>query len=348
MDEYHQLLARAHELNLLRRYEDALHLLGSLAASHPDSVSVHCETALALYHLGCLEEALAAASAGVRADPERDWPHRLQAVVLLASRRPGDALVSARAAASLAPHLPEALSVLAQAEAAVGEYEQAYATASELTRVAPEIALSHTTMGEVAMARRDWRLAEQAYREALRLDPQHWAAMNNLGVALQRQGRRRDALAMYQEAARLDPSGEVSPRNIVALVRPAISAQQIAYAAVLAIVAPVAVPLVLGWYLIKFIRSQHLRGELRPGARMYYDRVMHGSGVIRWDVAALCVAAFILGFAGLSIVGKVDAGLVSNSVPTIVLAVTCAAVAATPTAAWAVRRIRDRLRPPSS
>jgi tetratricopeptide (TPR) repeat protein len=333
-------LERARELNHLGRHEQALQVL---AASDPMSVRAHCERAVAYQALGRHQEAFDAAAAAARLAPALEWPHRLCAVALLALRRLPEGLRAARIAARVDPSEPRALMVLAEAQVACRELDQAHATASELVRLAPGLGLSHATMARVAMASEDWRGAEAANRAALRLDPEDSAAMNNLAVALQRLGRHREALELYQEAARIDPADEVARRNIVGLLQPA-SGSGCLSDALLAVTMPLALPVILGRYALRFVRAWRLRQALRPGPRSYYERVVWGGGAIRWDAVAGAGALFMIGYVGLAIAQGRGWHTVDTGGPIALLAAGCAAIAGIPTAAWAVRRVAARRR----
>jgi tetratricopeptide (TPR) repeat protein len=335
-DDQDAALRRAHELNELDRHEQALQVLASADPSLPE---VHCERALALYGMGRHADAYEAATTAARLAPENDWPWRLCSVILLALRRPADALYCAETAARLAPTEHRALIALAEAQAATRQLDAAYATAYELVRVAPALAVSHRILGQVAAARGDWHLVEVANREALLRDPMDHVAMNNLATALQRRGQRREALELFQEAARIDPTFQVARDNIVRVVRPTTETGCL-WNAALAIVFPLAIPGIAVRYAIRMAKSRRLRSTLRPGTRLYYDRAVKGEAIVRWEAVVLAGALFVAGEIGLIILVALGWKAAASAVPFLVLLLVCGAVAAAPTVAWLVRRAR--------
>jgi tetratricopeptide (TPR) repeat protein len=333
-------LRRAHELNELGRYEQALQVL---APADPTVPEVHCERALALYRLARHADAYEAATTAVRLAPDNDWPHRLCAIALLALRRPAEALRCAETAARLAPAEHRTLMVLAETQAATRQLDAAYATAHELVRLAPSLGISHRVMGQVAAARGDWRLVELANREALARDPMDHVAMNNLAAALQRRGLRREALELYQEAARIDPTFQVARENIVRAVQPA-TGRSCLWSAVLAAVFPLAIPAIAVRYALRLASSRRLRGALRPGAQLYYDRVVREQAAVRWEAVALAGALFVAGEVGLILLQARGWSAAGTGVAFVVLLVACGAIAAAPTAVWLFRRVRPARR----
>jgi hypothetical protein len=197
--------------------------------------------------------------------------------------------------------------------------------------------MSHRTMGRVAVARNDWPLVEVANREALRLDPMDHVAMNDLAAALQRRGRRREALELLQEAARIAPAFDVARENIVRVLRTTTGPGCLLQAA-LAIAFPLAIPVMAVRHAVRVVRSRNLRGALRPGARLYYERAVRGA--VRWEVVAAAAALFVAGEVGLAILRVRGWPAAPTWVAFDVLLVTCGAIAAAPTVAWLIRRNR--------
>jgi Flp pilus assembly protein TadD len=88
-----------------------------------------------------------------------------------------------------------------------------------MVTLAPDVALSHETLGLVAAERHDWPSAEAQYRRALALDPLSWSALSNLGVVLQRRGRQREAIECFAAALRLDPTRPLVRANLQRALR---------------------------------------------------------------------------------------------------------------------------------
>ena len=77
-------------------------------------------------------------------------------------------------------------------------YEQA-------AQLAPDVALTHYSLGNSYFGLRQLPEAERCYRQALVCQPDYPQAHNNLGVTLLEQRRYDDAIASYRQAVRLEP-----------------------------------------------------------------------------------------------------------------------------------------------
>lgn len=203
-------------------------------------------------------------------------------------------------------------------------------------RIAPELALSHFVIGQVAIAYKNWPIAETANREVLRLEPLHHGALNNLGVALQAMGRNAEALQAYQEAARLDPTDAVARSNVVRLVRP-VHPQGLAIDAMLAVIAPLSLPYIAGKYAFRLIQSRHRRSQLRPGARVYYDRTAWIGGIVRAETLIAGAAVFGAGLISIGFAQAFGWTYVTSGVPVSVLFVASLAIAGS-SALWRIAR----------
>jgi tetratricopeptide (TPR) repeat protein len=319
------LLTQGTQLNNIGRYDAALSVLSKAIVATPQAVEPHCEMAYSLLKLRRDQEALREAEVAASLDPQYERPHRLRSIILNQLGRSNDALVAAETAVRLAPELPSGLYTLGSAQLRVKRVADAERTAENLLRIAPDWALSHLLRGQVALKRKQWKTAEDANRRALQIDPTNNTALNNLGVALQGQRRWKEALEIYQQAAQLDPNDDVAKANIVRMVRP-VSGLGLVWDFVRMVLVPWAIPIVLIQLMIRFIRSARRRAQLRPGARIYYDREWAGA---RWHLPRVFLAAlvFILGYAALAIAQLRGWTFVGTGIPTVVLLVICIGIA---------------------
>jgi tetratricopeptide (TPR) repeat protein len=129
--------------------------------------------------------------------------------------RPNEALAAASVAVALAPNLPEARILLAEAQIANGRLDEARAAAEQARSLAPDRPGGHVMLSMVAAQAGRWREVEHHARAALALDPEDTAALNNLGVALQKLGHRREAVHYLGTASRLDPRNPLYKTNAV-------------------------------------------------------------------------------------------------------------------------------------
>jgi tetratricopeptide (TPR) repeat protein len=315
------LLSQGTQLNNIGRHTDAVPVLSKAIAASPQAVEPHCELAYALLNLRRPDDALKEAEVAASLDPHYERPHRLRSIILDRLGRPKDSLVAAETAVRLAPALPSALYTLGSAQLRVKRTNDAEATAQNLLRIAPDWALSHLLRGQVAIRRKQWTGAEEANRRALQIEPTNHIALNNLGVALQGQGRTNEALEIYQSAARLDPDDPLPKANMVRMVQP-ITGVGVAVNIFRVVLAPWSIPVVLIQMAIQHRRSEQRRAQLRPGARMYYDREWSSNfpAVRRVLTAA---AVFFVGYLAIAVADARGWSFVRTGIPVIVWFLIC-------------------------
>jgi tetratricopeptide (TPR) repeat protein len=335
------LLAQGTQLNNIGRHADAVAVLSKAIAADPQAVEPRCELAYALLSLGRVRDALKEAEAAASLDPQYERPHRLRSIILSRLDRPKDSLLAAETAVRLAPEFPSGLYTLGSAQLRLKRIDDAERTAQNLLRIAPAWALSHLLAGQVAVRRKQWKKAEDANRAALQIEPTNQIALNNLGVALQGQRRSKEALEIYQRAAQLDPDDPVAKANIVRMVQP-ISEAGVAWNLFRMVIVPWSIPIVLIQLTIQFIRSARRRGQLRPGARMYYDRAWGGSGFVTRLFLALLV--LVVGYVAIALAQLLGWTFVTSGVPVIALVLLCIGIAFSATLARLPAELGRRVR----
>jgi hypothetical protein len=117
----------------------------------------------------------------------------------------------------------------------------------------------------------------------------------------------------------------VAKANIVRMVRP-VSGLGLVWDFVRMALVPWAIPIVLIQMTIRFVRSARRRAQLRPGARIYYDREWAGS---RRHLPRVFLAAvvLILGYAALAIVQLRGWTFVATGIPVLLLLLLCIGIA---------------------
>jgi tetratricopeptide (TPR) repeat protein len=320
-DPASMLLNQGTHLNSIGRYDAAVSVLSKAIVAAPQAVEPHCEMSYALFKLRRDHEALKEADVAASLDPNYERPHRLRSVILNDMGRPKESLVAAETAVRLAPELPSGLYTLGSAQLRLKRLADADRTVENLLRIAPDWSLSHLLLGQAAIKRKQWKKAEEANRRALQIDPSNNIALNNLGVALQGQRRSTEALEIYQRAAQLDPNDPSAKANIVRMVRP-VTGLSLVWDVVRMVIVPWSIPIVLVQLLIRFIRSARRRAQLRPGARIYYDRewAPWRQHLPRVFLAGL---VFILGYGALAFAQMRGWTFVATGIPVIVLLLLC-------------------------
>ena len=245
-------LRRASVLCDLRRWDEAIGQVRAVLAMEP-----HNEDGMRLMaraHLGKddASEALRWSLAAISQNPEDEWAHRMAALANQRLGRHEEARSMAREAVRLAPLTWQCHHVLAQVLASAGSgLPQARAAADRAVELAPNEALAHLAVGQVAAADGRVEDAKVAFSRALALDPNHSAAHNELGRLNLKMSFARmegfrsgtsglaDAAGVFATAVRADPRAAVSRRNLdlvlgVAFQRQARAVLLIAWIALLA------------------------------------------------------------------------------------------------------------------
>ncbi|MGA2521657.1 MAG: hypothetical protein ABSG81_12675 [Acidimicrobiales bacterium] len=218
--------ARAAALCDLGRFEDAIAVLGPLAAAEPDAPMPWCLLARAQIGAGHNEDALVCATRAVALRPDDEWPHRLRSIALGRLDRHAEAVTEARQSVRLAPHLWQTHHRLAYAHLAGGWHgTEARQAAAEACALGPLEAVTHTAVGAVALAAGDRDSAEAAFRHALTIDPNSDVAHNELARlhlrrrSLANAGGLADAASGFASALRANPRAGASRRNLELVVQ---------------------------------------------------------------------------------------------------------------------------------
>jgi tetratricopeptide (TPR) repeat protein len=213
-------LERAKVLTDLRRYDEALAILGPLTAAEPDNYRIWCAIAHAQLGLNDSTGALSSAQVAASLNPENEWPFRLMSVALGRLGRAEESADAAGEAVRLAPHSWQGYVRLAWAlthdKKKLG---QAAAVAQTALALEPHEVDVHVVVGAVEMARKHRRAAEAAFKRALEIDPQNVAAHNELArLSMRRSYARPGHLAVAAEgfatAVRSDPHAQTSRQNL--------------------------------------------------------------------------------------------------------------------------------------
>ena len=175
-------------LRLAPGHGEALRLSGVLAnvGGRPDLA------------VGMLEQALARDGA----NPDH---HVYLGMVLQRLGRFADAEARYRAALTLNPDHPAALTDLGLALQGQNRRPEAEASFLAAIRVGPELAAAHANLGVLLCETGRPEEGEAALRRAIRLQGERPETLSNLGMALMAQRRLAEAQAVCREAVRLDP-----------------------------------------------------------------------------------------------------------------------------------------------
>jgi tetratricopeptide (TPR) repeat protein len=208
------LMERAKALVGIRRWNEALKLLGQALAIAPDSSDILCNISYIKLALGEYQQSLANAERAVHYEPANEWAHRLRSHALLHLGKKSDALRAAEEAVRVAPDMSETLICLANAQIANHLLDQALKSGLRAREIAPESHETHEVLASVGIELSYWSEAEKHLRTALSLNPTSYSALNDLGLCLYRQDRNAEAWEFFMRAARINPTDETAHRNL--------------------------------------------------------------------------------------------------------------------------------------
>lgn len=327
------LLQKASYLLDVNRPQQAFDLLTEVLAVGDGDPTALCLSARVELALGRDEQALAYARRAAAAAPDAEWPLRLQAISAIRLGRRADAVQAARAAVMIDPRTPETHRLLAEILIETeGDLTKAWAAARYATELEPTDAISHATMGRVALAFGDEGTARRALNEALRLDPIDGNARNDLGRLDLRQMEPLSAAAHFATAAASGPELAVAIGNVDVALSLAVSRVSF-FVGLLTIVPGLAAAfdhgsVGVGYGLLLFALlaavlcydALRLRSALRGGLRRCVRHLPARDRSLTWSVRALAGGTVALAVLGLAPPGPIRLSLYPLAVGGVVAA----------------------------
>lgn len=210
----------------LKRFDEALAVLGSVVAANPNESMAWCLIAQAQLGLGDHDAALRAAGSAATLTPEEEWPFRLASIALEKLGRQKESIRTAREAVRLNPHEWRTFTRLAMAlSKSKGQADEGLVAAQHAVALAPNEGSTHLAVGALSLQLGWYKDAEAAFRRALEIDPQSAAAHNELArlhlkaSSFGQAGALADAAEGFAGAVRADPRGATSRHNLDAVLR---------------------------------------------------------------------------------------------------------------------------------
>lgn len=205
---------RADALLELGRGEEARRMAAAALAEDPEDPALLALLTRAHLQLDEDQAAFDSALRVVAAAPDDEWGHRLVSIALQRLGQHGEALRAATAAVRLDPdswrtHLQYALA----ASHVPGYLPSARQAADRTVQLAPHEPDAHFASGSVAHRQHEFERAREAYERTLALDPEHSSARHNL-TQLDSPLRYRRAARGYVATLRSDPGMEIAKHNL--------------------------------------------------------------------------------------------------------------------------------------
>jgi tetratricopeptide (TPR) repeat protein len=197
---------RAQLLRTRHRHEDAVAMLHSHLAHHPEDPDAFVELALNRTMIpGAEPLALQDARTASGLAPERPFPLSLQARILSSLNRPGDARRLAEAAIAMEPNVAYYWNTQSIVQCDMGLWLPAEASARTALSLEPDDGTASNLLS--LSLRRQGRIAESELESRRRLsrDPDSAFPFYNLGQAAFRKKNFDEAEAFFLEALRLNP-----------------------------------------------------------------------------------------------------------------------------------------------
>ncbi len=108
----------------------------------------------------------------------------------------------------------DALSALAEMQAALGQRSDEISSLRRLLRLKPRDAAVWRRLGYAQLVSEEWAKAASSYRRSVKLEPDNARGHNNLGQALLKLGRHAEAIASYERAIELDSRYAIAHNNL--------------------------------------------------------------------------------------------------------------------------------------
>lgn len=306
-DSLGRSIARIDLLLDLDRNSDAIALCKKALATWPGTWGLLALLARAQIQAGLLGDSLVTLERAIEADPLQPWAHAIRARVLLDLRRVKEALAASKRAVALDPEDPDALAARVYALARKKRHAEANRVAEALIRCAPGAALTHQTLGMLAMAQKRWADAESWLRKVLHDDPSDVGALVRLARVLKKLGRHPESAEVMQRAVESDPQdrelrrrykdlvGEIDEGGLMlsGLVMTVLIAGWVLgwWASPELIVTTCGVVLIFLWHFVDWVRRRSFRLSAR--STRFLDRVEREE-VREWWPGYVLVASVLL------------------------------------------------------
>jgi tetratricopeptide (TPR) repeat protein len=197
---------RAQMLRQHRRHEEAVAMLHSHLAHHPDDPSAHIELALNRIEMpGSKTQALEDARKATGLSPNDPFPLALQANILSQLDREKEALVLADSAIAVDPEDVYSWNAKTLALCGLSRWKEAEETARKALELDPDDESASNLMAHVLRLQNKLEESEQESRRRLARDPDNAFSFANAGWAALQRRQVKEAEDLFKEALRLQP-----------------------------------------------------------------------------------------------------------------------------------------------
>ncbi len=200
---------RAQHLRNLGRHEEAVAILHSHLAHHPDHSMGYIELAINRMNMdGQLANALEDAKRATGLLPSESYPLALQSRILSRLDREKEALPMAESAIALDPDCDYAWSSKAIALIGLSRWKEAEECLLKALEIDPDSETASNLLSHALRMQNRLDESEGESRRRLARDPENPFSFANSGWAALQRGQIKEAEALFREALRLDPNME--------------------------------------------------------------------------------------------------------------------------------------------
>ncbi|MBO0791483.1 MAG: tetratricopeptide repeat protein, partial [Ktedonobacteraceae bacterium] len=203
---HHILTNRAHSLNELGKYEEALATYEEVIRLDPNGSRIYSNKGSVLFQLGRYEEALAAFEEYIRLDPESSEGYFNKGKTLIALDRPEEALAMFEQALCLDPYDARKYYHKGNMLMALKRYEEALVAFEQSIQLDPEPVDAYAQRGDILSEFGRYAEALAMYEQVLSRDPNRAEIYAKQGALLFTLDRLEEAIDALEQAIRLDPN----------------------------------------------------------------------------------------------------------------------------------------------
>ena len=203
-------------LNLARQavFSTEAALWSDTLQKSPHSSLAHCNTGLALFHQGRLDDAMAQFQQAIDVDPHSSNASVCLGLIHVYRGRLDLALPRFQAALAMDPANPDAHDYLGLVLLQTGHLDEGIAQIRQALALDPNDVSAHLHLGLALVQQAQLGPALDQFRAALDLDPNSAPAHYELGNALARQGRPDLAVDQFRAVLQLDPAHFAARMNL--------------------------------------------------------------------------------------------------------------------------------------
>ncbi len=203
--QWHAFIERAHALNEIERYTDAVALFENALALDPDSAYVMTCIAWTLRQLGDYNGCKEYAERAIQSDPEFQWPYRELAQLRLLANDIDGAYKLATTAVQLETENINSLHLLGHCAFALDRHEEVRFIAAAILEIDPDEYEAHELLSFVAAAENDHAGAVRHLQRALDIEPENALLIEQLANAQQKLRRSESSAELFEAALHADP-----------------------------------------------------------------------------------------------------------------------------------------------